>query len=54
MRPLCARVVELPHISVNYTVIKILGVGQQYFYGKFVSPVKRNLCGVHVKWPMLH
>jgi hypothetical protein len=31
MRSVCARVVELLRISVNYTAIKILSVAQQCF-----------------------
>jgi hypothetical protein len=55
MRSVCACVVELLHISGNYTLIKILSVAQKRFYGKFISPVKRNVstCSC-IKWPMLH
>ena len=43
LRSVCARVVELLHISVGCTHIKILNVAQKQFYGKFMSPVKRNI-----------
>jgi len=45
MPSVCAGVVEVLHISVNYTraPMKILSVAQKHFYGKFMWPVKSNL-----------